>query len=65
MYVSDDENEKENCTVCNKSEKENEDWICCDICSLWFHQQCAHIENDELSTKYTVDEEEYICPLCQ
>lgn len=64
-YESDDGNEDENCTVCNKSYKENEDWISCDLCSLWFHRQCAHLQNDELWTRYTVDEEEYTCPLCE
>lgn len=24
------------CGICSKSEKEDEDWICCDLCSIWY-----------------------------
>ena len=35
------------------------DWIHCDKCNKWFHFQCIHLDNDQIS------EEEFVCPECE
>ncbi|CAC5417702.1 unnamed protein product [Mytilus coruscus] len=47
----------ENCGICGKPEKSEEDWICCDICSIWYHRDCVGLE-DETSwlTETTIDD---------
>ena len=36
------------CIDCNKTfPKDNEDSICCDKCSFWYHQQCSKLTDTE------------------
>lgn len=61
--VAEDESH-DSCEICNVSYKEGENWICYDFCSLWFHQECVHIDEDDW-TSFTEDGQPYLCPLCQ
>ena len=60
-----EESDDENCAICYKTYKDGEDWICCDNGTLWYHRYCTGLENVSLWEKYTVDDDEYLCPLCQ
>jgi hypothetical protein len=37
----------ENCAICYKGYVEGEDWIQCDICSLWYHRFCVNLEDGD------------------
>lgn len=43
--TSEDSDDK--CSVCNKSALEGEFWICCDYCSLWYHRDCVHLQDEQ------------------
>ena len=38
----------ENCAICYKGYVEGEDWIQCDICSLWYHRFCVNLEDGDV-----------------
>jgi len=54
----------EYCANCNKAYMEGEDWICCDLCSLWYHRQCANLEDESEWCRLSGDEP-FICAMCQ
>lgn len=56
----------ENCAICNKAYTcmEGEDWICCNLCSLWYHRQCANLEDESEWCRLSGDEP-FICAMCQ
>ncbi|VDI26920.1 Hypothetical predicted protein [Mytilus galloprovincialis] len=61
--ISDESDDK--CTVCNKPDIGNEDWICCDACTLWYHRDCANLQDDEIWTSLSEEGAVFTCPLCQ
>ena len=56
----------ENCAICNKAYTcmDGEDWICCNLCSLWHHRQCANLEDESEWCRLSGDEP-FICTMCQ
>ena len=46
-----------------KSYVENEEWICCDACSIWYHRNCVSLNDDEWAYQQN-EEAVYICPMC-
>ena len=56
--------DKESCGVCFKAEKDGEDWICCDLCLVWFHRECVALQDDEEWILYSTDGAVFACPLC-
>ena len=58
MYYSD-----ENCVVCNGNYVYDDDWISCDTCYLWYHRECANLQDDEGQSSN--GKGVYTCPLCQ
>jgi hypothetical protein len=56
----------ENCAICNKAYTcmDGEDWICCNLCSLWYHRQCANLEDESEWCRLSGDEP-FICAMCQ
>ncbi|CAC5417899.1 unnamed protein product [Mytilus coruscus] len=55
----------EKCTVCNKPDIGDEDWICCDACYLWYHRDCANLQDDETWASLSDEGAVFTCPLCQ
>ena len=56
----------ENCAICYKSYVEVEDWIQCDICSLWYHRFCVNLEDVDECCRLTENVgEQFRCQLCQ
>ena len=54
----------DDCGVCGKPEKPEEDWICCDMCCLWYHRECVGLENND-DWLYSSDPDAiYTCPMC-
>lgn len=60
--TSEDTDEK--CTVCYKSYVSGEQWISCDLCSLWYHRNCVHLQNEDEWLKYSEEDEPFSCPMC-
>ena len=60
-----EESDDENCPVCYHAYTEGEDMICCDNCQLWYHRNCAKLDDASDWEYYTVDDNDYFCPLCQ
>lgn len=43
--------------------KKDEDWICLDLCSIWYHRECVGLEDEEwimVSDAAAL----YTCPMC-
>jgi hypothetical protein len=56
----------ENCAICYKGYVEGEDWIQCDICSLWYHRFCVNLEDGDEWCRLTENvEEQFRCQLCE
>ena len=53
----------ENCVVCNGNYVDIEDWISCDTCYLWYHRECANLQDDEEQSSSR--KHDYTYPLCQ
>ncbi|XP_045215122.1 uncharacterized protein LOC123565320 [Mercenaria mercenaria] len=53
----------EACGICGKFEKEDENWICCDACNIWYHKDCVGLDEDDFDYFLNLDAV-YICPLC-
>lgn len=54
----------ESCGNCNKSYKDEEDWICCDNCGIWFHRGCVNLD-DDLEWNMLIEEgQTFTCPMC-
>lgn len=51
------------CGICSKSKKEDEDWICCDLCSIWYHRECVGLEDEEW-IMFSDAAALYTCPMC-
>ena len=49
---------KKNDCVTTKCKKQTEDWVACDSCDGWFHQQCVGL------TKSTIPEGDWFCNMC-
>lgn len=48
------------CPVCHSVTNPNStDWICCDVCSVWYHEICEGL------TVVPNDEKPYICNSCR
>ncbi|CAG2206493.1 PIF1 [Mytilus edulis] len=56
--------EDENCAICNKTYIDGEDWINCDVCTLWFHRQCVNLEDEAEWACLTEEDGSFTCPLC-
>lgn len=56
--------DSDKCAVCNISYIEGEDWICCDLCSLWYHRECVNLQEEQQWLKYSEEEEPFTCPMC-
>ncbi|CAC5426471.1 unnamed protein product [Mytilus coruscus] len=54
----------ENCGICGKPEKSEEDWICCDICSIWYHRDCVGLEDETSWLTCSNPDAVYTCPMC-
>jgi len=60
------ETEEDNCGICNRTDVDGEDCICCDSCSLWYHRICVNLEDEKDWKELTEnDDANYVCPLCQ
>lgn len=59
--TSEDSDDK--CSVCNKSSFEGEFWICCDYCSLWYHRDCVHLQDEQEWLTYRI-RRFLSCPMC-
>jgi hypothetical protein len=60
-YDGDGGDEKQDpCDICNKSYKEGEFWIGCDVCLKWYHGKCVNVSAAK-AAKIT----NYKCPGCQ
>jgi hypothetical protein len=55
--------EKDLCGVCSKSEKEGEEWICCDVCTVWYHRDCVGLDDDDWMM-FSDAASLYTCPMC-
>ena len=56
----------ENCAICYKGYVEGEDWIQCDICSLWYHRFCVNLEDGDEWCRLTENVgEQFRCQLCE
>ena len=51
------------CGVCSKTEKEGEEWLCCDICNIWYHRCCLDFDDEEWAAVSSITSI-YICPMC-
>ena len=51
------------CGVCSKTEKEDEEWICCDICNIWYHRFCLDLDDEERAAVSSTSSI-YTCPMC-
>ena len=52
--------------ICYKGYVEGEDWIQCDICSLWYHRFCVNLEDGDEWCRLTENvEEQFRCQLCE
>ncbi|CAG2238419.1 unnamed protein product [Mytilus edulis] len=56
--------EDENCAICNKTYIDGEDWINCDVCTLWFSSQCVNLEDEAEWACLTEEDGSFTCPLC-
>ncbi|CAG2199345.1 unnamed protein product [Mytilus edulis] len=54
----------ENCGICGKPEKSEEDWICCDICSIWYHRDFVGLEDETSWLTCSNPDAIYTCPMC-
>jgi hypothetical protein len=55
---------EESCGICNKSYNDEEDWICCDNCGIWFHRGCVNLD-DDLEWNMLIEEgQTFTCPMC-
>lgn len=53
----------ERCGICRRVEEENEEWINCDNCEIWFYRNYVEI-CDELWEMYIMEDEFFICVEC-
>lgn len=60
--TSEDSDDK--CSVCNKSALEGEFWICCDYCSLWYHRDSVHLQDEQEWLRLTESGDPFSCPMC-
>lgn len=60
--TSEDSDDK--CSVCNRSALEGEFWICCDYCSLWYHRDCVHLQDEQEWLRLTESGDPFSCPMC-
>ena len=52
------------CTVCQKPVKTNQRGVCCDVCDLWTHVNCARLKDEEYRRLSFERHLEWMCPLC-
>ena len=51
-----------NCPVCEEDVQDGQDGIYCDMCHIWFHQTCLHL-NDEF-VELINSELKWFCSRC-
>ena len=52
------------CVICNLAYSDGEEWICCDVCLLWYHRDCAQLQDDCEWQRLSEEGEQFICPMC-
>lgn len=55
----------EKCVICNLAYSDGEEWICCDVCSLWYHRDCAQLQDDNEWHRLSEEGQPFVCPMCQ
>lgn len=53
-----------NCGICGKPKNPDEDWICCDMCSLWCHRDCVGLEVEVDWLMCSDEDAVFTCPMC-
>ena len=54
------------CSLCNLTDEHDVDgtnWIQCQQCHRWFHQQCLKLNEQQF--KEAADNEQWVCPICE
>lgn len=52
------------CKVC-QLDHEDDDWIQCDKCAIWFHRVCAGLKNSRWWKKYSAEGAQWFCKGCK
>lgn len=58
------EYDSDSCGVCHKIYQEDEEWICCDSCSVWYHRECVELGDDDWKY-FSQPDAVFICPMCR
>ena len=52
------------CRICDKSVRNNQKGLLCDLCGLWCHIKCANVSGKEYDHYCELAEFDWLCPLC-
>ena len=52
------------CRICDKSVRNNQKGLLCDLCGLWCHIKCANVSGKEYDNYCELAKFNWLCPLC-